>query len=483
MKKQILFILVFLPFFVQSQNYQNICSPGITFFQDSLTELKAFRLDSIHLQGNGDTIFQSYRAIRDTFDGYMSFDCSDTTNGSVLGMKIFKKHDGWFYFFNRYNDTVKINSQAALNETWKFCDIRGTGYIQAKITDIISDSILGLPDQVKVISFQAKNFGNNNIAHFLNNKFIKLSGHYGLSKMLDVYFIPSGTIFYTVSGKTGSGLGVQDFTMKDVYNFDVGDVYQYSGNSNSQGKTSWWNTIKTILGKTIFGNLDSVIYLMETCEFQYSELSGVQRTHNTTNVTYNFIGLDGDLTYSRLPDEFYGGDYFSRTPLVKGISSDFFYYSGGSHCWINSPMGDKITRDYSPGLGCTYNSYSSPSSWGFSSQSLVYYKKGNLTWGTPVAADCSELLGTQPVPNEETTFLIVLPNPIESTAEIRIGGLKYKEMLTVELYNSMGILIYQDRFNSAGYHFNRNGISLGMYFLVVSDDNGSVIGKEKIIIR
>ena len=479
MKKTITLFLICFPFFLPAQNYQNICTPGITFFRDTLLNIKAFRLDSISLSGNNDTIFLSYRAIRDTIaDVFPNFHCADTTNGSILGMKIFKKHDGWFYFFNRRNDSIQINSQAGLNETWKFCDLPDSGYIQARVTSIITDSVLGTTDQVKVISFQAKDKGNNDISHFLNEKSIKLSQHHGFSIMLDVYYIPSGTAFYSVSGNTGSGLGIQNFTMKDVYNFDIGDVFHYRGSSSNQYKMSSWEIINTILGKTVFGNTDSVTYLMISCTVTDGDNIGHITTYDTVSVNYNIFAMDGDPVYSRLPNEFYGKAAFSRTASVKRISNDSYEYYG--HCWVHPPFGPIVTNNYSPGLGCTFQSYIDiPST---SSQYLVYYKKGSLTWGTPVATDCSKLLGVESVTKPVERPIRVIPNPVYTKTEISVSKDQANLLLNITLYNSLGIPVYRDILNTNPYIFQRNGINAGLYLLEVTNEDGKIIGKEKVIL-
>ena len=116
----------------------------------------AFRSDSVVPAGVGDTLFFSYRAIRTIADT----GCQDTTSGSILGRKIYKTQSGWFYLFNRNYDTVRINTQATLNQSWRFCPLTANGYLEAKVTAVITDSVLGAPDAVKVITLQAKDAGN-----------------------------------------------------------------------------------------------------------------------------------------------------------------------------------------------------------------------------------------------------------------------------------------------------------------------------------
>jgi len=52
-----------------------------------------------------------------------------------------------------------------LNGTWKFCALPHQSYIQATVTSIVNESVLGMIDQVKTITFQAKNSSNVNLTN------------------------------------------------------------------------------------------------------------------------------------------------------------------------------------------------------------------------------------------------------------------------------------------------------------------------------
>jgi len=52
-----LFLFIIFANILFSQNYQNICTNGLTFYKDNANNIKAFRLDSMYLPGSNDTIF------------------------------------------------------------------------------------------------------------------------------------------------------------------------------------------------------------------------------------------------------------------------------------------------------------------------------------------------------------------------------------------------------------------------------------------
>jgi hypothetical protein len=301
--KKVLFVSLFLGVtMLNAQNFQNICSPGVTFYQKYFWTFKAFRLDGIILAPtSGDTIFRSYRTIRPP----TVTNCHDTTNGSLLGLNIYKHADGTFHFFNRLGDTITIRSQALRRQPWTFCNTPYAGTIQAKVTNIIMDSVLGVPDSIKVITLQAKDAFGQNTSHVLNGKSIFLSMHFGLTKTFDFYTIPgdpnsfpADTSSYYLAGKSEPPIGLQPVTWVDVYDFDPGDEFHFSGYNGLGG--GGWQTIQKILTRTDFGNHDSVAYTIDVCRMDWGPYPSISR--DTISVKYDFVELAADLSILKLPE-------------------------------------------------------------------------------------------------------------------------------------------------------------------------------------
>ncbi|MGA2822531.1 MAG: hypothetical protein ABSE72_03300 [Bacteroidales bacterium] len=86
-----------LPKILFAQDFRNIITAGRTYYTDSINNpdyLAGIKTDSVLSLGNGDTIFLANNTIRP----YPHFD----TAGGILGRKIYKQNDGWFYFFNLF---------------------------------------------------------------------------------------------------------------------------------------------------------------------------------------------------------------------------------------------------------------------------------------------------------------------------------------------------------------------------------------------
>jgi hypothetical protein len=421
----------------------------------------------------------------------------DTTSGSILGRKIYKTQTGWFYLFNRNGDTVKINSQATLNQSWRFCPLPANGYLEAKVTSVISDSVLGAPDAVKVITFQAKDAGNNNIAHLLNQKSIRLSQHWGLSRMLDVFSVPDDTTFYTIAGKSVPAVGIQNLTWPEIYDYHAGDEFHYTGWATSAG----WKKIMKVLTRTDFGS-DSVKYTLEHCQqLMSATYPNYSTVHDTVTQTFSFIENPGSAWLSRLPGEFIrdgysANDYWFSTQYVpdrrqKGISWGGFQFTrgwnGGDTCWRTGNVYSWTisTGNYTEGLGKTrtYWYQADPPYYAQMEENLVYYKKGAISWGTPITTDCFTLLRIEGKDAEVQKGIKVLPNPAETEVQVTLEGFNPDDSWNFTLYNYSGIRVFSGKASSNQFILSRDGLASGLYILTISDRNGAIKGRTRIIYK
>ncbi len=506
MKKLILFLFIFGINASIAQNFQNICTTGTTLYKSASSEIKAFRLDSLYPMGNSDTLFISYRTIRPD----SSWTCLDTTNGSILGRKILKKQNGWFFFFNANDDTISLNTQATLNETWKFCDLPDNSYIQAKISNIGNEIVLGLTDQVKTIAFQAKNSSNIDISHILNQRYIKLSQRYGLSRMLDVFWIPRDTLSYVLAGKTVPAIGLQDIAWQQIYDFNIGDEFHYSGGeyhpiNYPEMYVNYSFDIYHVLGKTSFGN-DSVKYVMEYCHKDTTWFSGlVNKTHDTITVNYDLAQLANSNSswFTKLPEEFFNQDNVSfeyKRNFEFNARQNKFFKTGAfittplfPGCWVYNVQPDCFTiflseNKYTDGLGRShyqddcFNSMTGAhiqSKW----NNLVYFKKGSETWGNPVAPDCWILTDVEDVKlKEKATIIHIVPNPVETASKIWLDSDGKDEEMYFLLTDYLGKNIAGFKTGSRPYFFSREGIHEGIYILSVFDKDGASRNRTKLII-
>lgn len=495
LKRSIFLTVICIVQTITAQDFQNICLPGISFYANGAGNLAAFRRDSVAVSTNNDSVFYSYYTIRDT----TMWECKDTTNGSVLGFKVIKTPDGWLCFFNRYQKLIRINSQATLNQTWKFCDLGIGTFIQARVRSIFPDSVLGNLDLVKFIELQAKNSANVSIPHSLNGTILKLSKHYGLTQMLDVYYVPNSTSVYTLAGLTSMNLGRTDLSWNEVYDFEPGDIYHH--------KLHWWASaggftltkqIDRILEKTTIGNNDAVSYKIERCYYKVQSYPYPPSSYfDTITKTYYLHNLEQTEPF-RLPNEFVpawepfeGPDpplYYESINTFnghnwKGIITGWTEYSSFSQCY-EPPFESFFTdKRYTSGLGMTLDSYSYWSGGALINYTdeLVYYEKGDEVWGTPVSTDCNLLTNMEETIKKKEISFDVFPNPSESRITVRNNETADRGCSVYSLFNSTGIAVREGYFCDPSVIIERNSLPPGLYILKITNSDGYPLCRIKIM--
>jgi len=487
MKKFIFTLLLIAPILMHAQDYTNICTPGPAFYKKMNTNsLKAFKRTSFVLPGGTDTIFYTFPTIRDT-----AATCLDTTKGSILGRKVYRVGtEKMFYFFNKKNDTIRINSKAQMDDVWKFVNLTSGTYLEAKVTSVGPDSVINMLDDVMKIELTAKRLDGTVVANPWNGKFLKLSKHYGLVRTFDMVNVPFDTTYYTLVGKYTPVIGLQDFGWKDVYNLAIGDVLHYSGYDNgvTPGQTSTWKEIKTVYAKTPYGANDSVQYKFDRCRSTVTNPGNHHvYIHDSLTVMYNFKNLANDSSILRYPDHFdrdniyasqfdrYQKLYLNRQ--TKKIGQDKYRFINS--CFVIPTGSVTCNIAYSEGLGRTEyfrDDYSTQNYY-----KLVYYKKGSEVWGNAVGTQCSPLLDVEEQPIATTGQVLIVPNPMKNQAELLVDGINLNDGLQFVMYNIVGKEVYRQKVTSNHMTINKNNLTTGLYIYILT--GYETIAKGKLVIE
>ena len=487
--KKLIFILLFItPILLQAQDYTNICTTGTTFFKKSTTNMvKAYKTTSYTLPGGTDTIFASFATIRDT-----AASCFDTTKGSILGRKIYRVGaTKTFFFFNKKKDTVRVEAKAQVGYTWKFVNLTAGPFLQANVISMAPDTVVGILDNVMLVQLTAKRTDGTTVSNPWNGKFFKLSEHYGFSRIFDMVNVPFDTTYYTLVGKSTPVIGIQDFTWKDVYSYNIGDVFDFTGYDNglAPGQTSNWKEIKTVFAKTTWGTaIDSVQYKFDRCRSTITNPGNNHvYIHDTIIVKYNFKTMAHDSSIMRFPDQFYRENIYAsqfdryqkafNNRQSKKIGQDKYRYI--NTCFV-VPTGSVILNEnYSEGLGLS--TYFRDDQTVQNYYNLVYYKKGTEIWGTAIGTQCSPLLDVQEQPSANAQLVRIVPNPMKNSAELVIEGVNMNQDLQFVIYNIVGREVYRTRVTSSHMSFDRNNLNPGLYiYLLTGKEN---IAKGKFVIE
>ena len=175
----------------------------------------------------------------------------------------------------------------------------------------------------------------------------------------------------------------------EVYNFNVGDEFHYYNQYSSNDEY----IIKVVLSKSYSSNNDTIFYTYL--------LNGVDTSYESITNLDAYIVTQNDTTYGDTDETFSHQVEFATNPLLYNglrtnlVSDDVLYFDTGY---------GKDTL-YIEGCGMVANHWEHDGLWlwgAHSNNSLVYFKKGNQTWGYPVfLPPCT---GIQAIP--ETTITI-----------------------------------------------------------------------------
>lgn len=214
-----------------AQNYQCV-QPGVKqYFTNSRHYLRGIRIDSTKTIGGVEYLYP-FKSPRGKY-----FVEPLKPGGSWLGDVIMITPDGTHLFINHANDTVVIQAQAAVNDSWVLYDDTTTIRYIATLTQADTMTVLHTVDSIKVITITAMDGSTPLTTDSLHNKRIILSKTHGFVQVTDLYNLPfregmpsrDSSDYFTATIGKASMFRLTDFhnpTYNELYDYNVGDVMQ-----------------------------------------------------------------------------------------------------------------------------------------------------------------------------------------------------------------------------------------------------------------
>ncbi len=443
---------------------------------------KSLRIDSVNYVN--DTVYYfNFTTLR-----YNDIECYKLGEPTWLGKYVMDAPNGDNLFFNKNNDTIRIKTSAALNTTWTCYRFSDGKYIQSSVTSLVNTSFLGLTDSVKTISFQLRDADGNNLNHPINQVYLKISRQYGFVHVVNFYLFPDldepGPPDYYFSdfqlvGITNPDAGFQNLKWSEVYDFEVGDelhTYTYSFYPPTAYATKM---IRTIIGKEIYTSGDSLKYTYENCGCYYvlSETDTLNYPHHDTSYEVIHLANDHFDVLSNEPAllednmiEFAGNFLYENNIRAKGFPFDVSFVLADSCAF---PIID------GPPMNVYLNGLGGPYWWYFEGvlqnyNELVYYKKGDLGWGTPF--NCDSLLTDYKENQAVSDQVKVFPNPAEDYFTITLNSIDLSAQLI--LTDVCGNILITRKLDQISTTVSCFDLKPGLYFYqVLSDKNQRISGK------
>ena len=484
--KRLIAILCVIPFCAYTQNYQLVHPEKVSAFlsQDDLIYFLA--IDSISSTDN--RILYPNR-INTQVEEW----CYSPFQASWIGRSIIAGDDGIYYFLNKSNDSIAIYSQALPGEEWVALELDGYIY-KANVISLDYGEFLGIEDSIKTIGFQVYDLELNPLESYLNDLQIKISKSHGLIQTLNFFIFPHYYfgIWYesqvqelALAGLSSPEVGVQNLTWKDVHDHQPGDILHvlrkngiWEGEVDGYFKTTETRKTMEFLERTDYN--DSIVYsylLNKRVHLQWLDSLAFY-----TDTVKMVVEPDPDFDkYPMEPIFYYSqGDPLTFTynwmktgeeHLMKWeMSIEFEKIT--ENCW-EPVMFDGFPRQYWEGLGGPY--YPEIGLFGYLYQrELVYYKKGDVTWGTPLdmtsieAETLADRIRVYPNPAKDI-LKVRLENPHQHGAQLRITDLN-------------GRLMHTETLQSGINSIRISHLSPGLYFCVITCRQGRTI-VQKIVVK
>ncbi len=103
------------------------------------------------------------------------------------------------------------------------------------------------------------------------------------------------------------------------------------------------------------------------------------------------------------------------------------------------------------------------------SHKLLYYKKGDVIWGTPlVITEINEF-------NKKISLISIFPNPANDYITVQVPEIHRN--ITLELWNMSGMKIVEHRLNFLTTKIDISSLSKGFYFVKIIGDSKQQITK------
>lgn len=269
---------------------------------------ESISIDSTYEQ-NGLTYYQNHLSMRQAEN-----DCFTPYGYSFLGQKVFSDTTGFFYFVNNENDTLRIKSNAAINESWVFLeDTDNALKIIARVDSVRNQTFKGIKDEIKYISFQAFSMAGDTLSHPVNSETMILSQDHGFVRMFRFDVCPMEISVLELCGDTDTGHRITNVGPNEIFNLNPGDEihdeFFFQENKPAANVYTRNQYIRKLISKT--GSFDSVMtFTYDILEHQvyYNSGSGYGQDtlfpHYTKEVTVDFN--DPEITkWNSLPGEAY----------------------------------------------------------------------------------------------------------------------------------------------------------------------------------
>ncbi len=408
-------------------------------------------------------------------------DCVANGLNSILGSQVKNYGDTSFEFINFLGKPSTIYLNTPIGYSWHmYADSNALAVITHDSTTY--RPVNGEMDSVKCFSIVITDLYGDLIIPL--DYQLRIGQKAGFIQFPNLYTFPIFSLLYTGIAPHEFYLAkpeIHNITWDSVYDFSKSDEmhthYVYYSKDVYRNLPPVADTLKTtieILSDKVVFNTDSIGYLTKRTQHSSSFRDQVfTSSFKSDTVWMNFkrnIYLDIEPTlYNKseyvsysIMNDLHGLYKFNhiRTEL-SGNDSCFSYVFDASHEQLY----------YYNGLGGPYyqvDYYNDALNEGQKFNKLVYYKKGNKTWGVPI----SKTVGMDLI--HEPEIAQVYPNPTQGIVTILLHKTTQAQFVLVDV---LGRIQFTQDISAQQTELNLNQLPKGIYIYTISNKQGKSTGK------
>jgi hypothetical protein len=469
------FIVMLLSITASAQNYQTFQSSAVNYYRENNEGfILASQIDSSDFIA-GDSIFHPFTSFRFGGPG----DLIETPGW--MGKKIIITNDGVNLFFNQEMDTIFIDTQAGLGDSFTFYKYPDGTTVEATVSEISEELIFDILDSVKTYVLTS-----DNPSFDFDSPSFRIGKSAGLLDMYPFYSFPQlyepiyGPITvaekYEIVGQLYPRKGITKPTFFDMNDMEVGDVVQ----SYSYHTANNYNKRFTILSKSII-HPDTIEYEIE--RYQNHHFDGISEEFPSfdslsTVIFDQTLPISDDyVTEQLIPEKDYGegiGDYTFSLYYNEPCGYHEEFKSWGSY----REEGDSIGVIFEPVITSKliYSNSFGPYSTYYHNTGTDILDYGGVFKSSKIGGTiCGEGIFLKVNKETDSKDIVIYPNPTKGNFAIDISG-----SFDLEIYTIDGRQIYAKTNLTSPNSIDANTLPNGTYFIIISQ-NGHVYNGKIVI--
>ncbi len=361
-----------------------------------------------------------------------------------------------------YNeDFLLYDFSVLVNDMVDFCLI--PSFYQSTLNSITPAVVSGVNTNSFMLSTGLEYYeGIGSEFGLFEDLFIPVKSTSELERNQLAYYCPSGDCGYTLPEVTL-------LTVGEVFDFSVGDEFQYSGYASFQTPNA--DRI-TITGKNYSPDNTTVTYE----RFHSTYYTDIVWNNGEPYTEYLFSSFTDTVSYTNLDQPLSTYDSNLLLPGLAIYLSDDLCDSLINKWYFNDTpggfSGEEYSRSYGKGLGLTRDyHYSGNGQQLMLENKLFYYKKAGITCGSP------DIVSTEG--HRVETTIRIFPNPAQNEISLS-SDFQFNGTASYQLYTASGTFAKSGTFMPNAPKISTAALPSGMYLIKIVTPSNVLTGKFMI---